>query len=64
MTPHRLSVALVVLGAVLLSAAAWMVYRPAGVAVAGVALVLFGLFLVDVEAVREPGTARPLRSRR
>jgi membrane-bound ClpP family serine protease len=63
MNHQRLSMALVVLGSALLVVAAWMVYRPAGVAVGGVALVLIGLFLVDVEAVRESGAARPVRSR-
>lgn len=59
MTPRRRANLLVLVGALFLSLAAGLVYLPAGLAVAGGAAVLSGLYLVDVEGAREPRTARP-----
>ena len=61
MTPKRLSDALILIGAVLCSAGATLIYLPAGLLVAGAAAVLSGLFLVDVEGARESLSARPKR---
>lgn len=56
---------LVIAGAIAISLGAGLVYRPAGLIVGGGALVLIGLFLVEVGgSEREPGTARSLRPRR
>lgn len=63
MTHRAIARLLVALGAGLAALGVGMVYRPAGVIVAGTALVLFGLFLVDVEGARELGTTRSPRSR-
>lgn len=58
---RALSVLLVVAGAALVSVGVAQMYRPAGVIVAGLATVAFGLFLIDDgEDVREPSTARPV----
>lgn len=64
MSPNARANVLVAVGAVLLSTAGALVYLPAGIAVAGLAAVLSGLFLVDVEGVHEPRSARPIRTRR
>ena len=52
MSPKTRANVLVALGAVCLAAAGALVHVAAGVAVAGVALVLFGLFVVDVDGRR------------
>ena len=49
-TRSRLGVLLVVLGAVCAVVAAWLVYPPAGVAVAAVALLLAGYVILYLEA--------------
>ncbi len=60
--PHlkRRAFALVILGAVAIALGAGLIFRPAGLIVAGVAAILIGLFLIDVEG-DEPRTARPKR---
>lgn len=59
--PRRLALALVALGALAIAVGVALVFPPAGLIVAGIALVLFGLYLVDVEGAREPASARPRR---
>ena len=49
------------IGSILLAVAAAMVSIPAGLAVAGAATVLSGLFLVDVEGASESPASLPLR---
>ncbi len=63
MTQRRKANLLVLVGSLLLSAAGGLVYLPAGMAIAGAAAVLSGLFLVDVEGVREPRAVPPIRPR-
>jgi hypothetical protein len=63
MSSRRISYLLVLCGSVLLSIAAGLVYLPAGIAVAGLAMVLSGLLLIDVEGARESSPARPLSRR-
>jgi hypothetical protein len=48
LTPRTVSVLLVLLGALLIAAGVALWSLPAGIIVAGVALVAFGLFFVDV----------------
>ena len=61
MNPKRRSDVLIFFGALLLAAGAALVYIPAGLIVAGVAAILSGLFLVNVEGARESTSARPQR---
>ncbi len=58
------SVLLVILGAVVVSIGVALIYRPAGVIVAGIAAVLSGMYLIDDgEDVREPSATRPIPGR-
>jgi hypothetical protein len=61
LSPRTRANVLVLLGSVLLAIAAGLVYLPAGLAAAGAAAILSGLYLVDVEGARESRTARPIR---
>lgn len=57
------AIVLVVLGAAAIATGTALIYRPAGLIIAGIAAVLIGLFFVDVEG-DEPRTARPKRPTR
>lgn len=61
MTPKRRSDALLIVGVLLVAVGAGVIYIPAGLIVAGVAAILSGLFLVNVEGARESTSARPKR---
>jgi uncharacterized membrane protein YccC len=63
MASGKMAKLVVLIGSAVLSIGAALVYGPAGLIVAGAAVVLFGLFLMDDgEDVLEPRTARPPRS--
>lgn len=61
MSPRIVAMVVVAAGTLLGSIGVTLVYAPAGLIVAGAALVLTGLFLVDVEGARESRSARPKR---
>ncbi len=64
-TPKARADILIVAGVLLVAAGAALVFVPAGLIVAGIAAVLYGLFMVtNVEGASESIPARPKRRRK